>query len=384
VSGHVRCSKRRVRSRHRDREQRQREALADAILRRRDDIDRQWLDRVLQAVQRDDVTPTELRDSMPAYLVRLAEGLRRADTAEDAGSSAWKNVAREHADTRVRLGFDIDQLVHEFIVLRQVIFSVLQQEGVLVDVEQAQSIAELIEGAISAAVKSYVESRDFELRRQSAEHIGFVTHELRNPLTTAMLGATQLRQTLEVTGEQQRILDILERNHRRLADLIDGVLIVERDAHALRPRTERIALSDVIKEPVAAARVTAEAKGLHLEAHFDPDLVVEVDPKLTTSAIENVVLNAVKYTDEGDVHVDVEDHPREVVVHVRDSCSGLSREELRTIFEPFQRGHHGKTGSGLGLAIARRAVESQGGSIHAESGHGRGCHFWLTLPKPRP
>jgi signal transduction histidine kinase len=355
-----------------------------AILRRRDDIGQQWLERITRTVQRADVTPTELRDSMPEYLTRLAEGLQRADTAQAGGTSSWRNVAREHAETRVRLGFDIDQLVQEFIVLREVIFEILQQEGVLVDVEQAASVAELVEGAIAAAVKSYVESRDFELRRQSAEHIGFVTHELRNPLTTAMLGATQLRRTLELSAEQERMFDIVERNQRRLADLIDSVLIIERDTHALRPKPERVALARVIDDTVTAAKVTAEAKGLHLEVHFDPELVVEVDPKLTTSAIENVVLNAVKYTDDGDVHIDVENHAGEVVVHVRDSCAGLSGEELRTIFEPFRRGHHGKTGSGLGLAIARRAIESQGGTIHAESEHGRGCHFWLTLPKPRP
>jgi signal transduction histidine kinase len=354
-------------------------------MRRRDDIDRQWLEQITRTVQREDVSATELRNSMPEYLTRLAEGLRRADTAQACGTSAWQNVAREHADTRLRLGFDIDQLVEEFIVLRQVIFRVLVEEGVLSDLDEGSSVADLIEGAIAAAVKSYVESRDFELRKQSAEHVGFVTHELRNPLTTAMLGATQLRRTLQLTPEQARMFDIVERNQRRLAELIEGVLMVERDTHALRPKAERITLSKVIDETVASARVTAESKGLHLEAHFDPKLVVQVDPKLTTSAIENVVLNAVKYTDEGDVSVDVEELPSEVVVHVRDSCPGLSREELETIFEPFRRGSHGgKAGTGLGLAIARRAVESQGGTIHAESGQGRGCHFWLTLPKPRP
>lgn len=361
----------------------QRNALADAILRHRDEIDRQWLDQISQALGRRDVTPTELRNSMPRYLERLAEGLRSADTAQAGGTSSWESVAREHADTRVRLGFDIDQLVEEFIVLRQVLFSVLDRDGVLVHIEQVARIADLIDGAIAAAVKSYVDSRDFELRRQNAEHIGFVTHELRNPLATATLAVAQLHRARTLTKEQERAVEIVERNHRRLTELIDGVLSFERDTHSLLPRPEDLQLATVIGEPLAAARVTADAKGLHLETHFDPNVVVHVDPKLTVTAVENVVLNAVKYTDTGDVSVDVEDRAREVVVHVRDSCHGLSHEELKTIFEPFRRGHHGKEGSGLGLAIARRAVESQGGSIHAESRHDRGCHFWLTLPKPR-
>jgi len=68
-------------------------------------------------------------------------------------------------------------------------------------------------------------------------------------------------------------------------------------------------------------------------------------------------------------------------VHVRDTCDGISKEEIRTIFEPFNRGTTGKSGTGLGLAIARRAVEAQGGTIQVESGEPSGCHFWITLPK---
>jgi signal transduction histidine kinase len=370
----------------REQEHAQLQRLADAIVRRRDEIEQRWLEHIRERVKREDVTPTELRNAMPDYLVRLADGLDSADTAQKGGTTSWKNVAREHADARVRLGFDIDQLVQDFIVLRQVIFGVLAEEGVGIDPHQAGRLADLIEGAIGAAVKSYVDSRDYELRKQASEHLGFITHELRNPLTTAILGATQLRRTMALTPEQARIFAVVDRNLRRVAELVDGVLLVERDAHALKPHPAQIALGHVLDEPVAAARLVAEAKGLNLEAHFDPELVVEVDPKLTISAIENVVQNAVKFTDHGNVSLDIEDHAWEVVVHVRDNGPGLTTEELRTIFEPFQRGEsaRGKAGSGLGLAIARRAVEVQGGSIHAESQQAGGCHFWLTLPKPRP
>jgi signal transduction histidine kinase len=79
--------------------------------------------------------------------------------------------------------------------------------------------------------------------------------------------------------------------------------------------------------------------------------------------------------------VTVDDRDEEFVVHVRDTCEGISEEELRTIFEPFERGASGKSGTGLGLAIAKRAVQVQGGSIQAESREGGGCHFWITLPK---
>jgi two-component system sensor histidine kinase ChiS len=70
-----------------------------------------------------------------------------------------------------------------------------------------------------------------------------------------------------------------------------------------------------------------------------------------------------------------------LLIHVRDTCHGLSSEELSTIFEPFRRGRTRKAGTGLGLSITRRAVEVQGGSVHAESPEPLGCHFWIELPQ---
>jgi signal transduction histidine kinase len=102
---------------------------------------------------------------------------------------------------------------------------------------------------------------------------------------------------------------------------------------------------------------------------------------LTASAVQNLVDNAVKFTDHGEVTFVVEPRDGDVVFHVRDSCAGIDEDDLRLIFEPFRRGHSGKAGTGLGLAIARHAVESQGGTIHVESTPGVGCHFWFILPK---
>jgi signal transduction histidine kinase len=125
----------------------------------------------------------------------------------------------------------------------------------------------------------------------------------------------------------------------------------------------------------------AEAKGLTLVADVEPHVRVHADPELAASAISNVIDNALKYTDAGQVRVNAAPAVDHVTIHVWDNCQGLSGEELQTIFEPFHRGHSRKPGTGLGLAIARRALEAQGGSIHAESPGDRGCHFWLTLPR---
>jgi signal transduction histidine kinase len=355
--------------------------LGQAIDQNRLEIERRWLARVqAEVVDRPSISLTQLRDGLPHYLVALVEQLRGSSDVdiEARSEAAWTKVARDHGVTRVRHGFDITQLIHEFMVLRHVIHDISEESGVAVDGTDAV-LADVLDAAISAAVKAYVDARDYETRKKQAEQIAFLIHEFRNPLTTATMIATQLRR--RAAPELKRLLEILDRSHKSLSDLIDGVLLTEKlEAGKIECHPVELRLGQIMESALQAARGVAVQKGLAFEASYDPDRQVQVDPLLTRSAIQNLADNAVKYTDRGHVEVMVEDDGGELIVHVRDTCQGLSAEELRTIFEPFERGATRKAGTGLGLAIARRAVEAQGGSIGAESPGQAGCHFWVRIP----
>jgi signal transduction histidine kinase len=341
--------------------------LGDAIAEHRGEIRRRWLDRVVAVVGESGIPQTDLIEALPEYLERAARSLR---AGEDIGV-AWADVARHHAVTRVQMGFDISQLVHELTVLREVIAEIAGRSAVLTG---------MIDAAISESVKSYVDARDHAARRAQAERVGFITHELRNPLNTAMLTSSQLRK--HARSEHTRMLDILDRNHQRMRDLIDGVLLTQKmESGHLETHPTEVNLRELLGDALANARAASEAKGLAFDARFDPELTLRVDPVLTRSAVQNLVDNATQYTDHGKIEIAVEERENTLVVHVRDTCGGISHDELKTIFEPFRRGHTIKPGTGLGLAIARRGVEAQGGEIHAESDGKRGCHFWITLPK---
>jgi signal transduction histidine kinase len=269
-------------------------------------------------------------------------------------------------------------LVHEFIVLRRIIEEVVREEDP--SLEWAGGlVAELLEAAVAVAVQAYVDARDFESRRAQAANIGFLTHELRHPLAAASLAAARLRR--EAKPEQEQALAILDRGLRKLSDLIDGVLLTEKlEAGEITIAPAQTTLGHLM-EPVETLRVAAEQKGLRFSTKYDPNLTLTVDIDLTRSILQNLADNAIKYTDAGEAEFSVTDADGEIVVDVRDTCKGLSDEELGTIFEPFKRGRTDKTGTGLGLAIARRAVEAQGGSIHAESSGASGCHFSVRLPR---
>lgn len=359
--------------------------LGEVLDRRRDEIIARWSKRV-----RDDLGVeleiAELLDAMPDYLRGLAEVVRnqgRASSYQEGGGELWSDVAREHAITRVRQGFDIASLFREFTILRAVIIEVIHEED-LRDEEVVEALTESIEAAMQRAVETYVESRDNEARRTEAEHVAFLTHELRTPLATATLGLSQLTERIAGEPATDRLLELVSRAHTKLEQLIEGVLIIEKaQAAELESHPVPVPLGEIVEDAIVGAREQAKARRIPLEVRYDARLVLRTDPRLTTSAMQNLVDNAVKYGGAGPVEVWTEPTEDRVLFHVRDRCGGLSQGELDTIFLPFRRGprhQHSTSGTGLGLSITKQSVEAQGGSVHVESTDD-GCHFWIVLPR---
>lgn len=359
----------------------QRNVLADALERRHVDIVERWLRRTREDAHASRVDVTALRDHIDEYLSRLVGLLRKGAPLDEIGTAIWADLAREHALTRVRLGFDVGQVFHELALLLRVTMEVLRMEG-MSDTQQFERLLELIEPAMSKSIQAYVDSRDHAARRTEAEHISFVTHELRNPLGAISIAAEQLHDPSLSTEQREKILGILDRNVARMARLIENVLLTERlGAGEVASRPIETTVDALVHDLVETTRVAAKQKHLGFETDL-PDLAIRADHDLTVTALEHLLENAVKYTDEGTIELGVEELSDAVVFHVRDNCSGISPEELRVIFEPFKRAHTKKPGSGIGLSIARRAIEVQGGNIHAESSaESGGCHFWFSLPK---
>lgn len=353
-------------------------ALGALIAARSSEIEQRWFEIVSADLEhRPDVRATQLRDGMPEYLASLARLL--SDTRGETGGESWVLIAREHGITRVEVGFDVSQLLREFTALRHVIEDLAERAGVLTT-RSARQLADLIDGAIGASVTAYVERRDFEARSRQAENVAFLIHELRNPLTSAVAASDLLHHDSIPT--QEEVLAALDRAHARFERLIDSVLLMEKlEAGKLEPKYGEVRIRDLVTSSTAAAKRAAEGKSIMFDVHCDERLTVMVDADLTRSALQNLVDNAVKYTDAGKVDVSVGDEGATWSVHVRDTGPGLSPEELRTIFEPFKRGTTTKKGTGLGLAIARRAIEAQGGILDGESSGHSGCHFWFSLPK---
>src|SRR5690606_7360081 len=135
----------------------------------------------------------------------------------------------------------------------------------------------------------------------------------------------------------------------------------------------------LIDEIVSDYEADAARKGLRFEAHVNRSLRMKLDPDLFLDAFGNLVHNAVKYTDEGFVIMDVTEHADSVLFCVRDSGPGLKKEKQQKLFKQAQPGSAG--GAGIGLQIAQHAAMAQGGLIEVESEPGKGAMFSLRLPR---
>jgi signal transduction histidine kinase/CheY-like chemotaxis protein len=243
-------------------------------------------------------------------------------------------------------------------------------------------------------------NRALELRRHEAEEaadiqrrfLAAISHELRTPLN-GVVGMARMLADSPLDGQQADWVRTLDGSASLLLNLINDVLDLSRmEAGALALSSEPLDPRAVVRDVVALLRPAADAKGLSLhvtEAGDIPSDVLGDDVRLR-QVLLNLVGNAVKFTDEGEVEVGLqargcdEDGGRcQLHVWVRDTGIGIPPEARARVFERFEQAgrdtYRQRGGTGLGLAISRGLVERMGGTMSLESEVGRGSTFAFTL-----
>jgi len=235
---------------------------------------------------------------------------------------------------------------------------------------------------IADAVAEYVKQRDLELQRQSSEHLGFIAHELRNPLGTTKLAFQRLRRT-ELA--ESRTVEMVERGLKRMGDMIDGALSHASLRLGVMPRLAPIALRSFLHELETDAAIEAQAKRIEIAVLAPEDLLIEADPRLLRSAISNLLHNALKFSHEGTkVVMSAARTEGRLTIEVTDACGGLPPGKAEELFTPLVQRGDNRTGFGLGLSIALQAAEAHKGTIRVRDLPGRGCVFTIDLPSAEP
>ncbi len=215
-----------------------------------------------------------------------------------------------------------------------------------------------------------------------------MSHELRTPLN-AILGYTELildRIYGDVPEKIQDILERLEKSGRHLLGLINDVLDLSKiEAGQLALSLNDYSMKEVVHTVSTAVEPLAAEKNLTLKVEVCPDITsARGDEKRIAQVLLNLVGNAIKFTDDGEVRVEVAASDGTFLVSVSDTGPGLSEADQQRIFEEFHQADSSSTrkkgGTGLGLSIAKRIIEMHGGRIWVESSLGKGSTFWFTLP----
>jgi signal transduction histidine kinase/CheY-like chemotaxis protein len=252
-------------------------------------------------------------------------------------------------------------------------------------------------------------SRELEVKRLEAERatqaksdfLASMSHEIRTPLN-AIIGMADVLSMTTLTAEQQKCVEVFQRNGVALLNLINDILDLSKvEAGHVEMEAVDLNLNDVVARAMEVVELRASAKGLWLRHTIAPDVPQNLigDPNRLRQVVINLLGNSIKFTERGGLEVKVECDPENLApgrlrFAVSDTGIGIPADKLGVIFESFAQADSSTTrkygGTGLGLTISKHLVELMGGRIWVESTPGMGSTFFFTAgfviqeKKPEP
>jgi signal transduction histidine kinase len=257
---------------------------------------------------------------------------------------------------------------------------------------EAEQRAKALEGEIAVrrnAERELRQAKEAAAAANAAKNhfLGNMSHELRTPLN-AIVGYTELiRDNIygEVPERMRQVLERLEVNGRQLRSLINRVLdIAKLEEGRLSLSIGDYSMANIAHTVFNAAEPLAKEKNLELRMALAADLPVgQGDEGRLTQVLMNLVMNAIRFTEVGEVKLAVEVSDGAYIVSVADTGSGIATADQQRIFEDFgsiNQSARGSGGVGLGLSVAKRIVELHGGHLWLKSIPGQGSTFHFTIP----
>ena len=327
-------------------------------------------------------TDAEINHGVPLFLDQLVDALR------SGGAKVNSDISRSavlHGRDLLHQGFTVSQVVHDYGDVCQAVTDLAMELNAPISTDDFRTLNRCLDDAIAGAVTEFGRGRnqsgiDGEAARGS-ERLGFLAHELRNLMNTAIIAFEVLRKgDVGVAGSTGRVL------HRSLIgarDLVARSLAEVRLTQGVENR-ERFLVSDFIDDLALAATMEADARQIRFTVMpvEEPGVAIEADRQVLAAVLTNVLQNAFKFTRPGtSVALRVGASTERVLLEVEDECGGLPAGDANQLFRPFEQRSANRSGLGLGLAFSRWGTEANGGRLYARNVAGKGCVFTIDLPR---
>jgi two-component system phosphate regulon sensor histidine kinase PhoR len=361
-------------------------ALAALIRRERETLLAEWRHEVRQLSVAHNLDMPTLNDHIPDLLEELACELEVC--SDGSMIEGLKENPVTHGLDRLRLGFDVEEVVAEYNALRGVLQDLIERHDLRLRGTVNRTINRVIDVSIGLAVKTYAAQKALEIQQRREEHLSFVAHDLRSPLAAIAMAARLLEVTVPDVGTDERAAVLLETMHRNVTRLNSLVVkVVQEEANLKtqldeRVRRREVNLRGLVEMLVGDLCPLADASNLILLNRVPEGLTVFADPNMLALVFQNLISNAIDYTPNGEVIVGAREveEPASVECWVSDNGAGIPADRLEKVFDKLETDPDKKGGMGLGLAIVKQFVEAHGGQATVESELGRGSTFRFDIP----
>lgn len=310
-----------------------------------------FLDEVLRALQ---------RDSGALVSSPLPQG---SETAARLG------------EARQRAGHRASKVPEIFAAISSSLGTIGKDYGLSITAEEYEAFNRCLDTGVATSIENYWKRERADEDARLTERVGFLAHELRNALSSAVMAFKVLEKS--AAAMQGVSADVLARSLLRMEALVARALGDVQLEVGITAELRPVNVSALMRELQASA---VTERGIAICLDVDPCLTVLADEVLLASALSNLLQNAIKYTKAaGRVTLRTRSDVDKVVIEVQDECGGLPLGNPEELFTPYvKRGGH-RQSVGLGLSISRRAARAQGGELGVTNLPGLGCVFFLQL-----
>ncbi len=361
--------------------------LAALLRQERDALLAIWRQQVRELPSAQQLDTPTINDHIPGLIDELATALQ-FNLEETIPEVLVEGTPPAHGLQRVQDGFNIEEVVAEYNILRGCIHDFANSQGITLQGKPFHILNRCLDGAIGGAVKTYTAQQALNVQQRREEYLAFVAHDLRTPLSAIALAARVLEMKLApqpLSAETSHILRILHRNVQHLDELVGKVIkentnLIEENGIKLERR--EFELWPLVESLVHDLHPVASPRGTQLINQVPDNLVIYADASLFRRVLQNLIANAIDYTPNGKIVIAARptDNNGAVECWVSDNGAGIPADRLEKVFDKSETDPTKEDGLGLGLAIVKTFMEAHNGTVTAESEEGVGSTFYLKLP----